>query len=408
MPDFSESQKEQTIRAYLHYFAGTEIRPRSLEADRMADIQPDFYSVLDRAGISTEMMPRDPGASRAGQSGDGPREHQTLRTAVLASEELSWGDASFMLSLPGPGLGGPPVSFIGTPEQRDRFFAIFQDKSRPRFGAYALTEPEAGSDVAGIRTRCEEVPGGFRITGTKTFITNGSRADWVVVFATLDAELGRAGHRTFVVERGREGFSVGRKHHKLGLRASDTAELVFQDCFVPEENLLGGRAHYERQQSKEGFKVAMATFDSTRPLVAAMAVGIARAAAERARELVSERYMLRRALPRYRAILETLDDMDRRVRAARLMTWKSAYLADARQPQSRAASMAKAYAGGQAVQICREALELTADSGEEPDPFLEKWFRDIRVFDLFEGTAQVQRLVVARRLFDEIGAKVGL
>ena len=403
MPDFAESQKEQTIRAYLHYFAETEIRPRSLEADRLGDIQPDFYQVLDRAGISTEMMPRDPAASRPDS---GQREHQTLRTAVLASEELSWGDASFMLSLPGPGLGGPPVSFIGTPEQRERFFAIFQDTSRPHFGAYGLTEPEAGSDVAGIRTRCEEVPGGFRLNGTKTFITNGSRADWVVVFATLDPEMGRAGHRTFVVERGREGFTVGRKHHKLGLRASDTAELVFQDCVVPEENLLGGRSHYERSQ--EGFKVAMATFDSTRPLVAAMAVGIARAVAERARELVRERYMLTRALPRYRAMLETLDDMDRRVRAARLMTWKSAYLADARQPQSRAASMAKAYAGHEAVQICREALELTADSGDGPDPFLEKWFRDIRVFDLFEGTAQVQRLVVARRLFDEIGVKVGL
>ena len=406
MPDFAESPKEQTIRAYLHYFAETEIRPRSLEADRMGDIQKDFYTVLDRSGISTEMMPRDPAARSS--TNDGAREHTTLRTAVMASEELSWGDAAFMLSLPGPGLGGPPVSFIGTPEQRDRFFAVFQDRSQPHFGAYALTEPEAGSDVAGIRTRCEEVDGGFRITGTKTFITNGSRADWVVVFATLDPELGRAGHRTFVVERGREGFGVGRKHHKLGLRASDTAELVFQDCFVPEENLLGGRAHYERQMSQEGFKVAMATFDSTRPLVAAMAVGIARAAAERARELVAERYMLARGLPRYRAILESLDDMDRRVRAARLMTWKSAYLADARQAQSRAASMAKAYAGGQAVQICREALELTADAGEEPDPLLEKWFRDIRVFDLFEGTAQVQRLVVARRLFDEIGVKVGL
>ncbi len=403
MPDFLETEQEKTVRAYLNHFARTEIRPRSLEADRMQDIQPDFYQAVQRSGISMEMMPRNPGSrSKEGEQ----REHTTLRLSVLASEELSWGDASFLLSLPGPGLGGPPVSFIGTPEQRERFFAIFKDTEHPHFGAYALTEPEAGSDVAGIKTRCEAVNGGYRINGTKTFITNGSRADWVVVFASIDPSLGRAGHRTFVVERGTQGFSVGRRHHKLGLRANDTAELVFSDCFVPEENLLGGRAHYE--QSKEGFKVAMATFDSTRPLVAAMAVGIARAAAERARELIEERYMLGRALPRYRALREALDDMDRRVRAARLLTWKSAFLADVRQPQSRAASMAKAYAGKEAVLICREALELTADSGEVPDPFLEKWFRDIRVFDIFEGTAQIQRLVVARRLFEEIGAKVGL
>ncbi len=403
MPDFHETDQEKTVRAYLNYFARSEIRPRSLEADRIEDIQPEFYQAVQRSGISMEMMPRSPGGSR---DGAGAHERTTLRLSVLASEELSWGDASFLLSLPGPGLGGPPVSFIGTKEQRDRFFAVFKDTERPHFGAYALTEPEAGSDVAAIRTSCEEVPGGYRLNGTKTFITNGGRADWVVVFATIDPSLGRAGHRTFVVERGTPGFSVGRHHKKLGLRANDTSELVFADCFVPEENLLGGRAHYE--QSKEGFKVAMQTFDATRPLVAAMAVGIARAAAERARELVEERYVLARPLPRYRALREALDDMDRRVRAARLLTWKSAFLADVREPQSRAASMAKAYTGKEAVLICREALELTAESGEAPDPFLEKWFRDIRVFDIFEGTAQVQRLVIARRLFEEIGAKVGL
>lgn len=405
MPELRLAPQEETIRAYLNYFAQTEIRPRSLEADALGDVQPEFYDAVRRSGISMESIPRGP---KGDPDSAQPKENTTLRMSVLAAEELSWGDASFLLSLPGPGLGGPPVSFIGTPEQRKRFFAIFKDPERPHFGAYALTEPEAGSDVAGIRTRVAEVAGGFRINGTKTFITNGSRADWVVVFATLDPELGRAGHRTFVVERGTPGFSVGRRHHKLGLRANDTAELVFQDCVVPEENLLGGRQHYEAAQSKEGFKVAMATFDSTRPLVAAMAVGIMRAAAERARELVQDRYVLSRALPRYRAIAEQLDDMDRRVRAARLLTWKSAYMADVREPQSRAASMAKAYAGGEAVRVCREALEVTAESGDAPDPFLEKWFRDIRVYDIFEGTAQVQRLVIARRLFEEIGAKVGL
>ena len=404
MPDFTTTPQESALRAYLNNFARTEIRPRSLEADRSEEVPADFYDVARRSSVSLEHMPRNP----RGGEGSPRKERTTLRMGVLASEELAWGDASFLLSLPGPGLGGPPVSFIGTPEQRDRFFSIFDDARTPHYGAYALTEPEAGSDVARIRTRCEEVPGGFRLNGTKVFITNGGRADWVVVFATVDPELGRAGHRTFVVERGTPGFRVGRRHKKLGLRANDTSELIFEDCVVPEDNLLGGRQHYEARQSKEGFKVAMATFDSTRPLVAAMAVGIARAAAERARELIQDRYVLARALPRYRAIQAALDDMDTRLRAARLLTWKAAFLADAGEPQSRAASMAKAYAGGEAVRICREALELTAESGEGPDPFLEKWFRDIRVFDIFEGTAEVQRLVIARRLFEEIGVKVGL
>ena len=401
MPDFTESPQEKAIREYLNDFARREIRPRSLEADRTETVPADFFEAAKRSSVSLEHMPRDP----KGGGGRAETERTTLRLSILASEELAWGDVSFLLSLPGPGLGGPPVSFIGTPEQKRRFFSVFEDTSRPHYGAYALTEPEAGSDVARIRTRCEETEGGFRISGTKVFITNGGVADWVVVFATLDPELGRAGHRTFVVERGTPGFRVGRRHKKLGLRANDTSELVFEDCVVPEDNLLGGKAHYE---SREGFKVAMATFDSTRPLVAAMATGIARAAAERARELVGERYLLTRALPRYQAIRETLDDMDRRVRASRLLTRKAAYLADVGQPQSLYASMAKAYAGGEAVRICREALEVTAESSDAPDPFLEKWFRDIRVFDIFEGTAEVQRLVIARRLFDEIGAKVGL
>lgn len=224
MPDLELSQQESTIRAYLNYFARTEMRPRSLEADRMADVPEDFYLAVRRSGISMESIPRGPKGDPGEQ--ESPRERTTLRMSVLAAEELAFGDAALLLSLPGPGLGGPPVSFIGTKEQRDRFFAIFQDPERPHFGAYALTEPEAGSDVAGIRTRVEEVPGGFRLNGTKTFITNGSRADWVVVFGTIDPKLGRSGHRTFVVERGTQGFSVGRRHHKLGLRANDTGKSV--------------------------------------------------------------------------------------------------------------------------------------------------------------------------------------
>src|SRR4029078_441900 len=163
--------------------------------------------------------------------------------SVMASEELAWGDPALLLSVPGPGLGGPPVRATGTPEQKERFFGVFKDmdKGGPlRWGADARTEPSAGSDVAGIRTSCRKDGKHWVINGRKCFITNGARASWNVIFATIDPSLGRAGHRAFVVEKGTPGFAVGRIEDKMGLRASETAELVLEDCRVPEENLLGG------------------------------------------------------------------------------------------------------------------------------------------------------------------------
>ena len=209
---------------------------------------------------------------------------------------MAWGDVSVLMSLPGPGLGGPPVQFTGTPEQKKRFFGVFKQPGL-HWGAYGLTEPGAGSDVAGIRTSCRKDGKHWVLNGRKCFITNGGRADWVVIFATVDPTLGRAGHRAFVVEKGTPGFSFGKIEEKMGLRASETAELVLEDCRVPEENLLGGEEHYER--GKEGFMTAMKTFDSSRPMVGVLGVGIGRAAYEYARDFVKENYVLARPIPRY-------------------------------------------------------------------------------------------------------------
>jgi acyl-CoA dehydrogenase len=332
------------------------------------------------------------------------KKRQPSLSVAIALEELAWGDAGLLLCLPGPGLGAPPVRASGTEEQKKRFFSIFEDMSQTlRWGAYGLTEPGAGSDVAAIRTGCRKDGRHWVLNGRKCFITNGARASWTVIFATIDPGLGRAGHRAFVVEKGTPGFSVGKIEDKMGLRASETAELVLEDCRVPEENLLGGEDSYK---TKEGFMTAMKTFDNTRPMVAAMAIGIGRAAYDYACAFVRDRYVMTRPIPRYAAIAERLARVGRQLAAARMTTWRAAWLADQGQPNAREASICKAMAGGAAIRACIEAIEICGAEGSiaGEHQLLEKWFRDIKVYDIFEGTGQIQRIVISKRLLPDLKA----
>ncbi len=278
MIDFELSQAQKNVRDMAHWLAETEVRPVSLQADREGGFPDSLLKKLMQLGVGGGALPGDKkGDQEVGAALDG-KEGYTQRIAVIGAEELAWGDASLAINLPGPGLGGPPVKIMGTEAQKERFLGMFDPKGPPKYGAYALTEPGAGSDSKAISTTCVKDGDEWVINGVKCFITNGAKAEWNVVFATVDRSLGRQGFRAFVVERDRPGFRVGRIEKKLGLRASETAELVFEDCRVPADNLLGGEAHYA---SKEGFLGAMKTFDNTRPLVAAMGIGIARASLER-------------------------------------------------------------------------------------------------------------------------------
>ncbi len=399
MIDFEISDKHRQMRDMIRMFATTVIRPMSLEADRTGRIPDEFLIKLAqmRGAFQSGEVPREYGGEGGGV-GDRPDKTgstQKNRVAILAAEEMAFGDISVVLSLPGPGLGGPPVQFTGTPEQQQRFFSVFQQPGL-HFGAYGLTEPGAGSDVAGIRTSCRKDGNHWVLNGRKCYITNGGRADWVVIFATTDPTLGRAGHRAFVVERGTPGFSLGKIEDKMGIRASETAELVLEDCRVPDDNLLGGEAHYLR--GKEGFMTAMKTFDSSRPMVAILAVGIARAAHEYARDFVKQNYLLGRALPRYQALASLLADNQRLVDAARLMCWRAAWMADLGLPNAKEASMCKAYAAQVAMRVCRDAVQILGAHGLQNHHFVEKWYRDIKVFDIFEGTGQVQRVVISKRI----------
>jgi acyl-CoA dehydrogenase len=397
--DFTLSDRMLQVQSMSKTFAQSCVRPYALEADRMHAPHPKFIAHCKEFGLGSGS------AGAIDKGGGAPTEKpkkakkgsEKNRTSLLAVEELSWADAAAVLNMPGAGLGGPPVLITGTPEQRERFLGIFEPNSY-KFGAYALTEPGAGSDAKNLSTTCRKEGDEWVINGTKFFITNGKKAEWTVVFATLDPALGRAGHRAFVVEKGTPGFTCPKLEKKMGLRASETAEQLFEECRVPAFNLLGGEEHYEAK-AKGGFKTAMKTFDATRPLVAVMAVGIARAAYDVARDWVKENYALSQHTPRYHRLVEALSWMEREIHAARLLCWKAAYLLDWERPNAKESSMSKAYAGKMVDQVTAKAIEIMGPEGVQANRLVEKFYRDQKVYDIFEGTGQIQRYVIARRMF---------
>jgi acyl-CoA dehydrogenase len=401
--DFELTPKLQGAREMAHMFASTYVRPYALEADVLEAPHPKFIEACKQFGLGTGQAGALAGGGKKEkrpESDDQPKKAgEANRIMMLASEELAWGDATAALNMPGPGLGGPPVQFTGTPEQRERFLGMFKPDEY-KFGAYALTEPGAGSDAKNIKTTCRKDGDHWVLNGSKIYITNGKKAEWSVVFATIDPSLGRAGHRAFVVEKGTPGFTVPKVEEKMGLRASETAEQVFEDCRVPAANLLGGEAHYDAASKGGGFKTAMKTFDATRPLVAVMAVGIARAAWEIARDWVRENYALSQHTARFHHLAETLAWMEREIHMARLLCWKAAWMLDLGLPNAKESSMSKAYAGSMVQKVTSKAIEVLGPEGVLANRLVEKLYRDQKVYDIFEGTGQIQRLVISRRLFE--------
>ncbi len=394
MIDFTLSKSQEAARDYAHTVALEEMRPISLECDRTEKIPESFFWAMQQrywAGASGQ-------ARRQSQEAGSAEQKQDNVLSVLAQEEMAWGDAALSTAIPGPGLAAPPILSQGTPEQQMRFLGPYMD-GQLHWGALALTEPGIGSDVAGMSTTATLDGDEWVINGHKHYITNGARADLVVTFATLDKSLGREGIRPFVVPKGTPGMIVGRIEQKMGLRASQTAELIFENCRIPRENLLAGR----EQTKKAGFKAAMGTLDATRPMVGALAVGIARAAHETA--LAWMRDELPKGFPAHkrREIEDELEELGQQIEMARFLVWRAAWMADQRIPNSKEASMSKAYAGALVMRTTSAGVRITAPGeNSERKQFLAKWFRDAKVFDIFEGTAQVQRLVIARRLFPEI------
>jgi acyl-CoA dehydrogenase len=391
MIDFTLSKSQQTAREYAHQVALEEMRPISLQCDQTEEIPETFFWNMQKrfwAGA----------AGQARQQAEREEEKQGNVLSVISQEEMAWGDAALSTAIPGPGLAAPPILSQGTPEQQMRFLGPYMD-GKLHWGALALTEPGIGSDVAGMSTTAVLDGDEWVINGHKHYITNGARADLVVTFATIDKSLGREGIRPFVVPKGTPGFNVGRIEQKMGLRASQTAELIFENCRLPRENLLSGR----EQSKKAGFKAAMGTLDATRPMVGALAVGIARAAYEATCDWIQEELPKGYPAQKRREIEAELEEMRQELEMARFLVWRAAWMLDRRTPNSKEASMCKAYAGGLIMKATAAAVHITAPGeNSERKLLIHKWFRDAKVFDIFEGTAQIQRLVIARRLFPEV------
>ncbi len=362
------------------------IRPLGLEADRLGrPVPPDdpyFQTLLD-LGLGRTRW--DPEAKPKSEPGVG-----SSRLTLLLAEEQSYWDRGVAVAAPGPGLGEPPVLSMGTEEQKRRFLGPFLAPERPRWGSFAMTEPGAGSDVAAIRTRAKADGDAFVLDGEKSFAANASRADWIVVWATVDPSLGRGGHRAFVVERGTPGLGDFKIEKKMGLKAYESTSFTLRGCRVPVANLLGGEGHYA---ARAGFKGALASFNATRPMIAAMAVGIGRAALDAALAFAQEHDRLGDARVRDR-----LERSARKLRLARLLALRAAWLADHQRPNLVEASMAKAVAPAVAYEVASLGMELLGTVGARGDHLIEKLFRDVKAMDIVEGTGQIQRLVMARQL----------
>jgi acyl-CoA dehydrogenase len=332
----------------------------------------------------------------------------SFQRLAFTSEILSWGDVGLWLCTPGGGLGGAAVNATGTPEQKERFLSRYRGE-KPVFDAMALTEPHAGSAMpAEVRMTAVRDGEEWILNGEKIFVTAGNKAlvdsdGFVVMWATIDPEAGRAGVRPFVVEAGTPGCTVTKMEHKLGIRSSDTVSIVLQDCRIPFDNILGSPEVVKKKKTKKGFKGAMATFDATRPLVAASALGIARATIELLKEMLLEQGVeIRYGLPRSTMtnIEREIVDMETLLRSTWLLTVKAMWLADERKSNTIEASMCKVKAGDVVVKITQRAVELMGPMGYSREHLLEKWFRDAKINDLYEGTGQINRLIVARRILE--------
>ena len=400
MIEFSMPEPIKKQRVMLQTVAENMMRPVSRQFDEQEhEIPWDYINFMQMAMRATQAGSLAPREGRH----EGPR----LGYQILAHliETLSWGDAGLYLCTPGGGLGAAAVEATGTLEQKEKFLKRFAEE-KPILACMAMTEPQAGSDTAAIRTTAVRQDDSWVLNGEKIFVTAGHKSvvdtpGFVVVWATIDPSAGRAGMRPFVVEAGTPGMSVTKLEHKLGIRASDTASIVFQDCKVPLENILGSPEVVKEPTTAGGFKGAMATFDATRPLVAASAMGVARATVELVKELLAGAgIQIRYHLPRQKltSIEREVIDMEVMLRSAWLLVLKAVWLADQRTPNALESSMAKVKAGDAVTKITQRAVELMGPVGYSRKQLLEKWFRDAKINDIFEGTGQINRLVVARRI----------
>ena len=384
-----------------HQVALNVLRPVSRKYDKAEHSYPKELDML--ASLLDGMNEGAPGSAGATSATGGGAKDNTGEiknganlSTVLGVIEMCWGDCGLLLAMPRQGLGNAAIAAVANEEQLERF--------KGTWAAMAITEPGCGSDSAAIRTTATKDGDDYILNGEKIYVTSGARADSVVVWATLDKNIGRAAIKSFVVKHGTPGMQVTRLEKKLGIKASDTAAITFTDCRVPAANLLGS----PEVDVQKGFAGVMQTFDNTRPLVAAMALGVARASLDRTRELLKDHLSPNYSKPMLTAshAEATLNRLEAEWEAAKLLTLKAAWMADNKIPNSKEASMAKAKAGRTGNEITLKCVELCGAAGYLEDELLEKWARDSKILDIFEGTQQIQLLIIARRLLNKSSAEL--
>ena len=384
MPDFSlELNEDQlTLQQWVHDFAEQTIRPVAHEWDEREETPWPVIEEAARVGLYSLDFMADAFSDPLGLK------------MVLALEELAWGDAGICLSIMGSTLAVAGIMANGTPEQQMEWIPqCFGTPEDIKLGAFCVSEPDAGSDVSSLRTRAvyDEASDEWVLNGTKTWITNGGIANTHVIVASVDPSLGGRGQASFVVPEDTAGIAMGQKFQKMGIRASHTAEVLLDDCRIPGSMLLGGKEKLDerlglaREGKRAGGQAAMKTFESTRPSVGAQALGIARAAYEYALDYAKERKQFGKAIIENEAIAFKLADMKMAIDASRLLVWRAAW-------------MSKLMAGETAVHVTEEAIQILGGYGYVREHPVERWHRDSKIFTIFEGTSEIQRLIISRAI----------
>jgi alkylation response protein AidB-like acyl-CoA dehydrogenase len=379
-PDpFALSAEERQIRDTVHEFAQRELAPTAAQRDEEERYDRSLFTQMAELGLTGLPYPEEYGGAEL-----------STFAWILACEEIAAADMGMAVSLSVHILAQLPILAFGTDEQKAR--VLPRMTTGEWLGAFALTEPGAGSDAAAIALRADRTDGGYALTGTKIWITNGADAEVAVVFATIDRSRGREGITAFIVERDTPGFRVGGHERKMGIRDSVSAELVFDKAQVPEANRLGAEG--------QGLKVALSALGAGRISIAAACVGLARAALEHAGRYALQRSQFGRPIADQEMIQAMLADAATRVEGARLLTWRAARLRDAGQPINAASSMAKLFASDTAMQVATDAVQVYGGAGYSRDNPVERFMRDAKGAQIYEGTNQIHRLIVAQHLLD--------
>jgi alkylation response protein AidB-like acyl-CoA dehydrogenase len=380
MIDFQLTDEQEQMRQLAHRFAEREIRPAAAEYDERDEMPWAVMQQAARVGLMSYQYPEEHGGGGV----------TSILAGCLVVEELAWGCVGIGTAIVGAGLAAVPIMIAGTEEQKARYIPWFCDDGQVRLGGFALTEPEAGCDAASIRTTAVRQGDHYVLNGQKRFITHGGIADLYAIFATVDPNLGHRGITAFIVEGDAPGLSAGKKEDKMGMRACHTGDVILENVRVPVENRLG--------EEGEGFYIAMQSFEHTRPTVAALAVGVARAAHEYAFQYAQQRVQFGKPIIAKQAIRFMLADMATEIDAARLLTWRAAWRADRGLPCNVQASMAKVYATDMAMRVTTDAVQVLGGYGAMREYPVEKWMRDAKVLQIVEGTSQIQKVIVSQML----------